>query len=249
MQKVRPGMAGPYSLAVDCSGRVGSVALGMGPDLIKEIVFSGKMRHSSELFPAMSQVLNSSGCKPQDIEFFCLTAGPGSFTGLRIAVSTAKMLNFAQDTSIVAVNTMDAIVENATEYIEKTKNLFDKLIVILDAKQSQFFTSVYKRKDRSWQKLVNDTLMSSELLINYAKKDQQLSAMLAGEGLFYHSEFFKSKGMECLPSEYWCPKASNVLKIGYKMAQEGNFSDPQKLVPAYIRLPDAVEKWGNKEVL
>lgn len=223
--------------------------MGMGPDLMKEIVFSGKMRHSSELFPAMSQVLNSFGCKPQDIEFFCLTAGPGSFTGLRIAVTTAKMLNFAQDTKIVAVNTMDAIAENATEYIEKTKNFFDKLIVILDAKQNQFFTAVYKRKDRSWQKIVDDTLMTSELLIDYIKKDPHLSIMLAGEGLFYHSEFFKSEGVEYLPSEYWRPKASNVLKIGYKMAQEGNFSDPQKLVPAYIRLPDAVEKWGNKEVL
>ena len=69
--------------------------------------------------------------------------------------------------------------------------------------------------------------------------------MLAGEGLFIIPNF-KSKGMECLPSEYWCPK-HQCTKAGYKMAQEGNVSDPKNWF--LYRMPDAVEKWGNKEVL
>jgi tRNA threonylcarbamoyladenosine biosynthesis protein TsaB len=249
MQKVRPEKAGPYLLAIDCSGRVGSVALGQGPDLLEEVVFSGKMRHSSELFPVMTRILKSAECTPRDIKVLCFTAGPGSFTGLRIAVTAAKMLNFAQNMRLLAVDTLDVIAENATEYVGKTGINITKIATILDAKQNQFFAAVYKRDKKNWHKILDDTLIQSNLLIDRIKKDPSDPIILLGEGLLYHADLFRSHDIQYLPQEYWSARASNVLKIGYQMAQEGKFSDPQTLVPSYIRLPDAVEKWGRKEAL
>ncbi len=246
MQKVRPETAGPYFLAIECSGRVGSAALGRGAELLEEIIFSGKMRHSSELFPALSRLLKSYGCTPKDVEILCFTAGPGSFTGLRIAVTAAKMLNFARKIRLAAVDTLDVIAENATEYIEKTGGNINQIAPILDAKQNQFFTAIYKRDKISWHKILNDTLMPSNLLINRIKADPSDPVTLTGEGLLYHSELFKSHGIQYLPQEYWSARAANVLKIGYKMAQERKFADPRTLIPTYIRLPDAVEKWDKK---
>jgi tRNA threonylcarbamoyladenosine biosynthesis protein TsaB len=246
--KGHPAKPGPYIIAVECSGRVGSVALGRGSDLLEEIVFSGKMKHSSELFPAMAGLLRSAGCTPGDIQIFCFTAGPGSFTGLRIAVTTAKMLNFAINTRLVAVNTFDVISENATEYIDKTGFNVTKIAPILDAKQNQFFTSIYKREGENWLKIKDDTLIPSTLLLDLVK-DPSGSITLLGEGLLYYMNLFRSHNVNILPPEFWSAKASNVLKIGYKMAQEGKFADPQTLVPFYIRLPDAVEKCDKKEAL
>lgn len=244
MHDVHPGKTKPYFLAIECSGRVGSVAIGSGPDLLEDITFSGKMRHSIELFPALNRILKSAGCSPKDINTLCFTAGPGSFTGLRIAVTTAKMLNFAKKTSLVAVNTLDVIAENATEYILKEGDNPPFISPILDAKQKHFFTAIYKKEEDGWHKETEDAMISSDQILRRNKDN----IILLGEGLLYHTDLFRSHGVRFLPAEYWPAKAANVLKIGYKMAQQGQFADPLSLVPFYIRQPDAIEKWSRKVI-
>lgn len=244
---VKPGKPEPYYLAIESSGRVGSAALGKGPNLLEEIVFSGKMRHSSELFPALTKLLDRAGCTPGDIQTLCFTAGPGSFTGIRIAVTAAKMMNFAQKTNLVAVDTLDVIAENATEYVEISGKECKKIIPILDAKQNQFFTAIYAAENNKWRKEIEDALIPAETLIQKIMEEQSASLAVLGEGLLYHSDLFKAHGIQILPSEYWPARARNVLKIGYKLAQKGCFSDPLTLVPSYIRQPDALEKWTKKK--
>ena len=68
---------------------------------------------------------------------------------------------------------------------------------------------------------------------------------MLGEGLLYHSDLFTAQNVRLLPAEYWPARARNVLKIGYDLALQNKFADPLTLVPAYIRRPDALEKWGD----
>ncbi len=132
----------PLILAVETSGRLGSVAIAVGEQMLAEAAFSGPMRHSSEVFPAICTLLNRFGRKPKDIEHIYISVGPGSFTGLRIAVSIAKTMHMANNTKIVAVDTLDVIAANADDYLRQEKTRVEQIAGILDAKRSQFYIAV-----------------------------------------------------------------------------------------------------------
>ena len=106
-------------LAVETSSRIGSVAIALGEKILAETTFSAPIRHSAEIFPAISDLLNRFSRKPDQIDQVYISVGPGSFTGLRIAVTLAKTMHLANATKIVAVDTLDVIAANANDYIKE----------------------------------------------------------------------------------------------------------------------------------
>jgi len=165
----------PLVLAVETSSRIGSVAIARGEKILAETTFSAPIRHSAEIFPAISDILQRFSRKPDQIEQVHISVGPGSFTGLRIAVTLAKTMHLANAAKIVAVDTLDVIAANAIDYIkeENTTITFnseqnevedplslsstpigepespERFATILDAKRGQFFIAVYKRLHES----------------------------------------------------------------------------------------------------
>jgi tRNA threonylcarbamoyl adenosine modification protein YeaZ len=137
----------PIILALETSGRIGSVALAVASRLVAEKTFSTPVRHSAEIFPAITNLLESSSLGPQQIDHIYISTGPGSFTGLRIAVAFAKIMHLANNSAkIVAVDTLDCIASNVIDFQKQTKTEVKKIAAILDAKRGQFFTAVYERK-------------------------------------------------------------------------------------------------------
>ena len=109
----------PLVLAVETSSRIGSAAIALGEKILAETAFSAPIRHSAEIFPAISDILERFSRKPDQIEQIHISVGPGSFTGLRIAVTLAKTMHLANAAKIVAVDTLDVIAANATDYIKE----------------------------------------------------------------------------------------------------------------------------------
>jgi tRNA threonylcarbamoyladenosine biosynthesis protein TsaB len=232
----------PLVLAVETSGRMGSVAIAVGEHMLAETDFSGPMRHSSEVFPAVRSLLNRFAQRPKDIEHIYISVGPGSFTGLRIAVSMAKIMHLANTVKIVAVDTLDVIAANADDYMRQKNTGIERIAVILDAKRSQFYISVYQRtSDNIWKKSIPDCLMTaSQFLDRFSKKEKPI--WLLGEGLVYYSDKFKAHGNHFLNESSWTPRAEKVHMLGWKMACAGQFADPVTLQPRYLRRPEAQEK-------
>ena len=239
----------PLILAVETSGRLGSVAIAVGRRMLAETSFSGPMRHSSEVFPAICSLLNRFGRKPRDIEHIYISVGPGSFTGLRIAVSIAKTMHLANGVKVIAVDTLDVIATNADDYLRQEKAGVEKIAVILDAKRSQFYIAVYQHtsderrtaSDGIWKKISPDSLMTaSQFIGRFAGKAKPV--WLLGEGLVYYSDKFKAEGVRFLDEQYWAPRAEKVHMLGWKMASAGQFTDPVTLQPKYLRRPEAEEK-------
>ena len=160
----------PLVLAVETSGRIGSVAIALGEKILAETTFSTPLGHSAEIFPVINDILDRFSRKPDQIDQVHISVGPGSFTGLRIAVTLAKTMHLANAAKIVAVDTLDVIAANTTDYIkqEYTSTTFhsepspwhsersevedplrrespERFATILDAKRGQFFIAVYKR--------------------------------------------------------------------------------------------------------
>jgi tRNA threonylcarbamoyladenosine biosynthesis protein TsaB len=232
----------PLVLTIETSGRLGSVALAQGDKLLAESHFSGPMRHSAEIFPAITDLLSKFSKKPNQIEHVYISVGPGSFTGLRIAVTIAKTLALANNTKIVAVDTLDCIAANVSP-----QDNSQRLGVILDAKRGQFFISVYDKTqdarrnthDAIWQKILPDCLMTAEeFLAQFTDKP----IMLTGEGLVFYKDKFAHKNIRVLDEKFWNPSAANIHRLGRQLASQGRFADPLTLTPNYIRGPDAIVK-------
>ncbi|MHC4521456.1 MAG: tRNA (adenosine(37)-N6)-threonylcarbamoyltransferase complex dimerization subunit type 1 TsaB, partial [Planctomycetota bacterium] len=102
----------PLILAVETSSRLGSVALALGPDLLGAETFSASLRHSAEIFPTIGDLLERSGYAAADISQVHISVGPGSFTGLRIAVTVAKSMHLANSVRLITVNSLDVIAAN-----------------------------------------------------------------------------------------------------------------------------------------
>lgn len=239
---------------------MGSVALAQGPKLLADKQFSGPMRHSAEVFPAIVGLLKQFGKKPNQIEQVHISIGPGSFTGLRIAVTLAKTMALANQAKIVAVDTLDCIAANVVGFTaenveaaerENVLRQNERLATILDAKRGQFFIAVYektqdpglKTQDAIWKKILPDCLMTAEeFLDRFAGCPGAPGIALIGEGLVYYKDKFNNPAVRVLDEKFWNPSASNIHHLGWQKALLGQFADPLTLTPNYLRGPDAKVK-------
>jgi len=228
------------ALAVETSGRYGSVAVGCGPRVLHAQVFSGVMRHSAELFETVTALLGQINKKAAHVEHVYLTIGPGSFTGLRIAATMAKMMALAAGTKIVTVGTLDALAANATDYAKTTHAPLGRVGTILDAKRGRFFAALFACGPEGWTRLTPDAVVQHDAFLQQALAGRDHLALL-GEGLVYYRKRFEAAGVTILPESTWYPQASAVYHIARQYALEGRFADPVALVPAYIQGPDALE--------
>ena len=225
-------------LAIETSGRIGSVALATSEELLDETTFSAPMKHSAELFPSIERLLQKTSWTRQAISHCFISIGPGSFTGLRIAVSAAKAMSLANDTRVVAVNTLDVIAANACRSVRT-----DYVAPILDAKRGQFFTAGYQRTDASahLHKVFADCLQTpEEILSRCASLGGSIS--LLGEGLLHHRARFSGDRISILDPSFWMASAATVYALGKEKAARGEFSDPLTLTPYYLRAPQVTTK-------
>jgi tRNA threonylcarbamoyladenosine biosynthesis protein TsaB len=230
----------PLALAVETSGRTGSVAIGQGQRLIESAHFTGPMRHSAELFGTICQLLKKASLTPQDIRHIYVSSGPGSFTGIRIAVTMAKTMNFASGTKIVAVNSLDAVAANADDYTKDQRTTINKIATIIDAKRGQFFIAVYQHEKGGWKKTTLDCLMDAPDFVR--QFGSKTPIWLLGEGLVYYAHLFAGENIHPFDKKYWPATAEKVHLLGWQMACQNQFADPLTLVPFYLRGPDAIPK-------
>jgi len=261
-------MEEPLILAVETSSRVGSIALAQGPLLLAESTFSSPLQHSAEIFPAISQLLKRFQFAPSDIAQIYIAIGPGSFTGLRIAVTMAKAMQLANATAIATVNSLDVIVANigdassAISLQDSDGSLLNRVAAVLDAKRGEFYAAVYERVGRTkamgqaaagdegysipapqncvWQKTLPDCLVTADDLVRQFAGQTPLGVL--GDGLLYHRDEFAARGVHVLDEKYWSPKASNVYHLGYQKARAGLLADAMPLTPFYLRGPHVTVK-------
>jgi tRNA threonylcarbamoyladenosine biosynthesis protein TsaB len=241
------------ALAIETSSRIGSVALGCDDKIVGEASFSGFMKHSAEIFPAINRLLSSSGIKPNQLEHIYISNGPGSFTGLRIAATIAKMMFLANNAEVVTVDSLDVTAFNSIDAIrDQTQRQkftandkeIKKVASVLDAKRGQFFIALYdviKNDDLSLNKRTDDLLLSaSEFCDKIAAEG--IPVWLLGDGLLYYREEFKKENINFLEEKYWSPRAACVYQLGRKIAQKHNFANPVKFKPNYLYRPEIVTK-------
>lgn len=224
-----------FGLAIETSSRVGSVAVVEDGSVVAEEAFSHGLQHATGLLPMIDSMLRGRGRSPGDLQQVYVSAGPGSFTGLRIGITVAKSIALASPgVKLVAVPTLDVLAENAPAEAKH-------LVVVLDAKRGQIFTARYER-DSGGDWVVREPAHLDTLAAMLERAARPLH--LLGEGIPYHRQAIpNSADILITPADSWRPRAGVVARLGLAMARRGEFTDADVLAPIYVRKPEAEEKW------
>ncbi len=226
------------SLAIETSSRVGGVALGVGGQIVRSDTFSATMRHAVELLPTLDRICQHENIAPTEVSEIYVSAGPGSFTGLRIGITVARTLAWTLGTRVVRVPTLDVVAQNARRVTDPPKHL----CVVLDAKRNRVYAAVF---DRQVDRYVRQTDPAEwdpvELFANLTP-----DTAIMGEGVPYISEQIRHSNLRILPDESFPALAHSVHELGHSAARQGRFDDPAKLIPIYVRRPEAEEIWERR---
>lgn len=222
------------ALAIETSGRVGSVALVEDGQVLAEDQFPHGLQHAAEMIPRIDRLCRDRGWSPGELRELYVSAGPGSFTGLRIGITLAKTLAFATGAKIVAVPSVGVLARNAPSEASE-------LIVVLDAKRDQIFTSRFHRSPEGWQE--REPAHLDDLASMLARSPRPV--YLIGDGIPQHRRFIPldDTGIFLTPPDVWRPRAAGVAAEGVVLAATGTFTDSDRLHPIYLRKPEAEEKW------
>ena len=225
-------------LALETSGRIGSVAAVLDGAVVAEEEFAHGLQNAAQILPIIDRLTRAQAWTPRDLNEVYLSVGPGSFTGLRIAVTLAKTLAMATGVKLVAVPSVRVLAENAPDEARH-------VIIVLDAKRGQIFTARFERVAGKWVEREPAKLDSLTAMLARAPRPVHL----LGEGIPYHEKFIDrdEAGVLVAPPELARARASVVAEIGYGMARGGEFADAQRLTPIYIRRPEAEEKYEERK--
>jgi tRNA threonylcarbamoyladenosine biosynthesis protein TsaB len=229
----------PRALAIETSGRIGSIATVADERVLTEEQFPHGLQHAAQIIPIIDRLCRAAQWSPKDVEQLYVSVGPGSFTGLRIGITLAKTMALATGVKLVAVPSVRVLAENAPPEARH-------LIIVLDAKRDQIFTARFERAAGSGQQagwLEREPAHLDDLPAMLARAPRPVH--LLGEGIPFHQKFIAKDVDDVLitPTDSWRARASAVARIGMELARQNQFVDPLMLVPIYIRRPEAEEKF------
>lgn len=221
-------------LGIETASSAGGAALVEDTRIIAEHYSIAPRTHAERLLPAIDALLAECGATINDVDLIAVSIGPGSFTGLRIGMATAKGLAFSARKPIVGVPTLDAFVQ-----LHVPSSL--RMRPILDARKSEVFTALY---DEDGRKLSPDIHIKPEILVEQMKAESPVLVM--GDGARRYRDIFERvPGINFAPPEKDDPRPATVALVGRRLFLEGNIQDVDLLVPLYIRPSDA-ELLDNK---
>lgn len=212
-------------LAFETSGRTAHVALGLGDQFKEAREVPRTRRNNLELIPTADALLRDHDLTPGDLAQLYVSIGPGSFTGLRMAIAAAKMLALTNPKlKLVAVPTLDALA------LQNKQG--DRLIAVcLNIKRGTMYCSIYQ----NGQQIIEPALRTLDELLATQDDSSQLS--LVSEVDLDHP------GQLPLDKAIVDPHATWV--VGQTYSGEGRFTAPANLLPLYIREPEAVTLWNE----
>ena len=230
-------------LAIESSGLVASVAVVSEETILAEYTVNFKKTHSETLLPMIEEVLEMLGMDVAEMDAIAISAGPGSFTGLRIGAATAKGLGIALDKPLIAVPTIDALAYNlygTTGY---------RIVPIMDARRSQVYTGIYQFKDGNMETLRAQWPAALSELIAILN-EEETPVIFLGDGVPVHRETLEKKmqvPVHFAQAHQDRQRAASVGLLGLAYLAAGKTVTAAEFVPEYLRLSQAERERLEKE--
>jgi tRNA threonylcarbamoyladenosine biosynthesis protein TsaB len=224
-------------LAIDTSTYVMGVAVTDGENVLGDLMTNIKKNHSLRLMPAIDKLMNEVGVKPEQLERIVVAEGPGSYTGVRIGVTTAKSMAWALNIPIVGVSSLEVLAHNG--------RLFQGLVCpLFDARRGQVYTGLYETDRLQFQMKCHKAdrlVMLNEWLVEL--KQLNVPILFLGNDLSIHRELI----IEKLGSNAVMPQGTMQNSRAQELALLGLKKEPHSnvhtFVPKYLQLAEAEAKW------
>ena len=229
-------------LALDSSGLVASAAVVEDDVLIAEYTTDYKKTHSQTLLPMLDEIRQMIDLDLHTIDAIAISAGPGSFTGLRIGAATAKGLGLALNLPLVEVPTLEGLAFNLWGT--------DKLVCpIMDARRSQVYTGVYAFDDRTLKVLKPQMAISVEELTDLLN-GMGREVLFLGDGVPVYQALIDEKmkvPYHYVPAHLNKQRAAAVAALGEIYFREGKIEHARDHQPDYLRLSQAERERAEAE--
>ena len=220
------------TLAFESSAKAASVALVRDGKLISQYSQCSGLTHSRTLLPMAQDLLNNCGVSLHDVDLIAVAAGPGSFTGLRIGVATAKGLAWAEDKPCCGVSTLEAMAWNVAQV--------DGIICCaMDARRKQVYNALFEAKEGRLFRLTEDRAIAAEEV--FAEENGKKANLLVGDGakLCYNVASELGLHPRLAPPHLLHQSGWGVARAALEQARRGETTTAEALVPVYLRLSQA----------
>ncbi|MBO1213014.1 tRNA (adenosine(37)-N6)-threonylcarbamoyltransferase complex dimerization subunit type 1 TsaB [Staphylococcus nepalensis] len=214
-------------LLIDTSNQPLSVAVMQDDNVLSEINSNIKQNHSTQLMPAIQQVIGESQIAKEDIDAIIVAQGPGSYTGLRIGVTVAKTLAYALNAELYGVSSLKALAAT----VQDDKRL---IVPIFDARREAVYTGIYEYKANNLVKVKEDQYLPIQTLLDLLHRMGK-PYVFVGIDTEKLKDLLDSEGIPNLP------KAKYMKKLIETTA------DIHQFKPNYIKLPEAERNWLNQQ--
>jgi len=227
-------------LGIETATGLGGVALIEGETLRAEYRLEMTMMHAERLMVLIDRVLRDSGRSLDDLDVLAVSIGPGSFTGLRVAVNTVKGLVVGKPIPVAAVPTLEAMAWNASG---------GGCVVcpMIDAKKGEVYAALFSSEaGGGLKRVMEDQVISPEALCEHLSKLSGPPTVFLGDGASRYREVLRKRlGPRSVfaPAPLWSALPSIVARLGLQRIERGEGSDARTLVPSYLRRADAEVNW------
>jgi tRNA threonylcarbamoyladenosine biosynthesis protein TsaB len=218
-------------LALDSSTRSCSVAVAIDGRAASEVSTVSNRTHSLHLMGMVRDALELAEVGLKEIDGFAVTIGPGSFTGLRIGISTAKGLAFAAGKPCVGVSSLEALASACLPWPER-------ICVLMDARKGEVYTAVYQESDGRLERIGDERVLAPEAILRTIASPH----LFVGEAVpLYEKQIRAVAGQNArwAPRDRRFPKASTVAWLALDRLAGATADGVELLAPRYIRQSDA----------
>lgn len=231
-------------LALTCPAKGASAAVLSDREVLATFSAGDAMTGSETLLPMAEAAMKSAAVTARDVDLFAVTAGPGSFTGVRIGVALVKGLSFGRGKICRGVSTLEALAENVLP-------LPGLVCPVMDARRGEVYAALFSSSDGKTTRLTPDAaLPAPELAALVARDCPGRPVMLVGDGVAVAEPAFRDAGVELVPlpdvllphSAVSCGRVA-LREFGTKGGVDG-----EKLAPVYLRESQAetTRRFGGK---
>jgi tRNA threonylcarbamoyladenosine biosynthesis protein TsaB len=218
-------------LILETSGRGGSIALGRGGAIVRTVSLDASRRHARDLTATVDALLKAQSLRPVELAGVMVSLGPGSYTGLRVGLISAKALAYATGCALIAVPTFAAIAEQAPAQC-------NKLWVIADALQGQIYLERFERDPATG-------MLSTAQALDVVPFDESIpwaapETWFSGPGAALLGTNLPLKTY-LVPEGDRHPRAESLFKVGSRL-KPATREEMFALEPLYLRGSSAEEK-------
>lgn len=215
-------------LLIDTSTAVLSVGLSLDGTVAQERVCTEARAQASLTAPLVREVLEAEGLKVKDCDAVCVSAGPGSYTGLRVGVSTAKGLAFGAGIPLIAIGTLDILAHSGTASVMADSDRPSLIVPMIDARRMEVYTAVYSA-DGQRLTPVEAKVVGPE---SFADELAKGPVVFIGDGALKCREVITHPNARFRAAE---PLARFMAPLAQKAFKEGQFADLAYFEPFYLK--------------